>query len=253
MKFLRYISLILICLSYFSCHKKKHDPDPCASLHKVTANFYIYEDFQAWAISSWKTYDTDTVFTSEVQFTATEDNATYKWIIGGGTYTQKSFELDFTGAPLGTIIPITLIVTKTPDKACFPNDDGVDTLTRSMYLANAYSQSMIKQGKYHGYWEENPLDTFTIDIEMKYDTISSLNELYLIGMNKSSTCGTFCYSNIGYKEILFASKGAYCSYPVGSIFSTGNGKSIRIEYNLENKNTNPYSYINHTFIGTKVP
>jgi hypothetical protein len=233
------------------CHKHK-EPDPCASLHRVTADFNTYEDFGA-VIDGWVAYPTDTFCTAWLRFEAKEEGATYKWIIGADTYTQRSFTLHFGGSvPRGTNIPVTLIVNKTPDNSCFPDDDGIDTLTKNIYYAHTCTEGLVN-GKYQGYWEENPSDVFIIQIEpCKYNPQSFINELYLTNMDKSDTCGTFCYSYIGYKKIKFASQGDYCSYPVGVAFVNGDNNSIIIDYNTQEGN-NPYTYPQHRFIGTKVP
>jgi hypothetical protein len=172
------------------------------------------------------------------------------------TYTQRSFTLHFGGSvPRGTLIPVTLIVNKTPDNSCFPDDDGIDTLTKNIYYADPCTEGLLN-GKYQGYWEENPSDTFTIQIEpCKYNSQSHGNELYLTNMDKSDTCGSFCYSYIGYKQIVFnAEFAAYCHFPNdGFISLNGNNNSIIIDYSLQAGNFGSYYNVKHRFIGTKVP
>ena len=134
----KHICLLLLVLAMGlggQCKKKCYDPtnpqcedyDPCYGKKKVSAQFTIHEAV-ANRSEEWKYYDTDTIFTDAAYFTALEDNAQYEWHIGADVLTTK--KVTRTQFPRGQTIPITLIVTKTPDKSCFPNDTGRDSITR---------------------------------------------------------------------------------------------------------------------------
>jgi len=131
MKLLSKILVLGIIVSLLqSC---KHDPeDPCKSLRPVSAAFTIYETFPYVTPSAWKPYDTDTIRTFGATFTAVEEGASYEWTIGSETIRTRSFyRQDF---PINVPIPVTLKVTKNPNRNCFPTDSGVATKTRRFVL-----------------------------------------------------------------------------------------------------------------------
>ncbi|MBI1307386.1 MAG: hypothetical protein GC181_12350 [Bacteroidetes bacterium] len=58
------------------------------------------------------------------------------WLLGSEVITEPYFTRDFsdTKATGENDIPITLILRRQPDKSCFPDDDGIDTLTRYIHF-----------------------------------------------------------------------------------------------------------------------
>ncbi|HHB77964.1 MAG TPA: hypothetical protein ENK85_01870, partial [Saprospiraceae bacterium] len=133
------IQLLLIGWLGFSmmgCHGCK-DPDPCEEATEVTADFTIMENGYPNNLSGgldtlFKPFDTDTVRRTRIIFSALEEDAEYTWIIGAETLHTRVVQR--SGFPKGETIPITLIVKKTPNAMCFPNDDGIDTLVRYMHV-----------------------------------------------------------------------------------------------------------------------
>jgi hypothetical protein len=113
-------------------------------------------------------YDRDTY--TYVYFKANLAGASYEWQIGnnGIVKTGKEFSLLFSYR-VGTI-PVRLIVHKAPNKYCFPNDDGIDTVVRYLTVDNVEPHPLF--GEYKGYSLSNPSEQFTI----KMDT-SRFNEL----------------------------------------------------------------------------
>jgi hypothetical protein len=105
-----------------------------------------------------------------VHFKAKLDGATYEWQVGnnGTVQTTKSFSLQFSYR-VGTI-PVRLIVHKTPNPYCFPNDDGVDTVTKYLTITNVEPHPYF--GKFKGYCLSKPEETFTIQIDTtKFNSI----------------------------------------------------------------------------------
>jgi hypothetical protein len=113
-------------------------------------------------------YDRDTYRT--VHFKANIAGASYEWQVGnnGTVKTSKEFSLLFSNR-VGTI-PVRLIVHKAPNKYCFPNDDGIDTIVRYLTVDNVEPHPLF--GEYKGYSLSNPSEQFTI----KMDT-SRFNQL----------------------------------------------------------------------------
>jgi hypothetical protein len=240
--------LLILIIVLISCHK--HHEDPCASLHPVSASFVTEEDL-SYAAQGWIYYSSDTIATYKVRFTASEDNATYLWLIGSGTYTQKSFSLNFPTTLTNQSIPITLIVSKTPDKNCFPGDDGKDTITKTIHFVN-YKNAVIN-GQYQGYLEGNPSDTFTVTIDplRPGGLFAGDSSLYITNLTRG--CGRyFCYGpypNYGYKEINFGDNVADCYSPVGNIRTNGSNNKIIINYSTADATWT--KSIAYKFYGTK--
>jgi len=67
----------------------------------------------------------DTCRVGQLQFSLKDNSAEpVKWKVGGDTttFTKKYFTLWFSDSIAS--LPVTCIVTKTPDTKCFPDDDG---------------------------------------------------------------------------------------------------------------------------------
>ena len=243
-----YVMILLLASLTISCHKHK-DPDPCSGKNPVSSSFNTEEQF-SYVVHNWTPYNTNTVNTNVVTFTALEENATYKWLIGAGVYTDQSTTITFPDSFLTgmAMVPVTLIVNKDPDKSCFPNDDGKDTITKYIHFTN----TTLTLGKFQGYWESDPSVTFTVNIN--YKQISSIPgdvEVYFQGFDRD-TCGIFASNTeIAYKEIVFATyASSTCSTLNGKAMIGSDDNSITIDYTSENP-----SHVKNTykFIGNRVP
>jgi len=141
------------------------EPDPCAEENPVTATFKIEETFQLPNLlpESWEFYDTDTVNTYYVMFTAIEENAEYEWQLGAETITDRTFTR--SGFPRGVNIAVSLKVTKAPNLDCFSDDDGVDEVTRSFFVTENFICDTQVSGTFEGFDEvdENNSRILTFD------------------------------------------------------------------------------------------
>ena len=135
--------------------------DPCTAKAPVSAAFHMYER-QAGALmpDGWVDYDTDTLIGSAIEFKALEENAEYEWRLGLETIRSRSFVRH--SFPEGVPLTVALIVKKIPNTYCFPDDDGIDTVTRTFvnYAGNAYCRenriiTPIK-GRYKGVFNTEP-------------------------------------------------------------------------------------------------
>jgi hypothetical protein len=132
------LNLLLVMLA---C-KKIEQPEmsqlnqECDCAKEVSADFVI-EEMTRWPGASLnRLTETDTIFKNKnVQFRALEDGASYTWYIGqeiiDGQITGRFFEESLAGMN----IPITLVVKKKPNKICFPQDDGYDSITKIMHVS----------------------------------------------------------------------------------------------------------------------
>lgn len=159
---------------------KKEQPQPDASLNcdcakEVSADFkmgevfgeqFIELDTIAMPISYYDGNPANFGYlnTVYVHFSADIKNAiSYEWQVGSNSITQttKDFGLYFSDT-IGTI-PVRLIVHAKPNKICFPNDDGVDTLVKYLTIRNVIPDPLT--GKYYGYNTNDPTHLFTIEMD----------------------------------------------------------------------------------------
>ena len=155
-----FLALALL-LSLGSCRKKKcYDPtnrdcenyDPCYGKKPINANFIFGEILVGPDLINGQSYFIcqDTIFMSggvnrrgfnygiRMKFQALESSAKYTWKLGSETILDNEFERSFGETAPPGVYKATLIVEKTPDAACFPKDDGKDTITKKFTLMPHY-------------------------------------------------------------------------------------------------------------------
>jgi hypothetical protein len=188
------LSLLLLMIGLGSqCKKKCYDLsnpdcenyDPCFSKQATNADFKIEE----LVGSHW--FETDSVNgrLNTIRFTATQTAASYTWLIGSEVIHDKSFTR--TRFPANRWINITLIIQRTPDKQCFPNDDGIDTLVKKMYVWHdeiewdpTLSYRMLVHpfpvyGTYYGALKSAPYSKFYATV-MDTNWMQSTNAPYIV-------------------------------------------------------------------------
>src|SRR5690606_9243363 len=124
--------------------------------------------------------ETDTIFKDKnVRFTAKEKNAEYTWYMGTEILTDSVVQRYFGDDLAGANLPITLVVKKQPNKLCFPNDDGYDSITKYIHVANLpildcpNANYGTLQGDYRVKSEHLP-DSFDIQIYFTCTTVLNL-------------------------------------------------------------------------------
>ncbi|NJN78718.1 MAG: hypothetical protein HC803_10675, partial [Saprospiraceae bacterium] len=223
----------------------------------VTSSFVISEllpyAYTRWENEGffWEQRNSDTVYSRNLEFEAPEGMDKYTWVIGSEVLhdrviVRKNF-------PPNEIIPITLIVERTPNRECFPNDDGIDTLVRNLFYEDDYYNSLFF-GEYKGHFLRLPNDDFIIKFEGKPPfTIgdTSFTEYARFG-NLFQACQEVVFMTGGLNAnrfLLFETGnltqgGGSCGSPMGKIKVTGtNDEKIRIEFR----------YINGDNYGPEVP
>ena len=248
--------ITFLSITLFSCCKdepKCQDPtkiecenyDPCYSIKPISASFKILETVSGYA-PYWQNYDTDTLASSYASFVADVDGAEYKWEIGAKTYTDKSFSQSFIGVADKTVIPVTLIVKKQPNKSCNPNDDGIDTITRKLVIRNECKLfSFYETKRYNGSFTDSPKDTFTMSFYRDTTTWTSYDviEPLLKGTRFFESSRT----TYGYRQIEFSSD-ASPSYRGRAFLKQNDSIEVHFEYYLPL--TDPKKL--KTFLGKKV-
>jgi len=143
-------------LGLAACHRDSPAPNPCLSQLANPLRFRFLEGYG--------TPTPDTAYTKQdITFEGPGAPYTsYKWKVGNDArvFTKQKFSLYFYDTELGRY-PVRLIAKRPLNKACFPNDDGVDTLTQVLTLVPLSRRSPL-YGKYLGANSDAPTDTFTI-------------------------------------------------------------------------------------------
>ena len=144
--------------------------DPCLGVAKTSADFKIEERTGSYWV------ETDTVERySRVRFTALQEADSYRWLIGADEFNEKSFTL--SNFPYNSWIGVTLILKRTPNKACHPNDNGIDTVYRRFYvwpegyyLDPSLFRFLVKNpypiyGTYYGALKSSPNNRFEVTLK----------------------------------------------------------------------------------------
>jgi len=185
---------ILLCI--ISC--KKIQPNlsdgkkGCDCAKEVSADFlmgemygnqFIQLDTIAMPInySNGNPQNFDYTNTVQVYFSAKNKKAdSYEWQVGNNliSQTESDFSLYFDDT-IGSI-SVRLIVRSKPNSICFPSDDGVDTIIKTLTIKNKSPHPIV--GKYYGYNTNDPLNTFTIEIDTaSISTPTNLGSPYSCG------------------------------------------------------------------------
>ena len=165
MKTFAFFCLFLTFTVFIQNCKDEPLPDPCKGVTPVSADFSFYELVVSYD-HDWMPdifIETDTVYsTSLVEFRPKNKNYDYyEWHIGAEVLKSKSVRRsDF---PQDRQINITLIVKSKPNKDCYPEDDGIDTITKTFFSLGTVAHDP-KIGKWYGYYNDNRADTGTVEI-----------------------------------------------------------------------------------------
>ncbi|GAB4404802.1 MAG: hypothetical protein OHK0053_30460 [Microscillaceae bacterium] len=234
------------------------EPNPCQGKASVSAAFIIQEAPYNWFADEWTYYDTDTIVTYRAIFTATEEDAEYEWILGSETIHEPSFYRE--AFPENTPIPVTLKVRKTPNQACFPDDDGEASLTRFFVFINETKAAYI--GRYWGVNLDKPEQSFEVGIlsdtfpDSRYpdERILRITNLYQDGY-KVDYDNRFDVQR-GYKQLYFGFHYNFdCYQPIGTARVHGPANdSITIDYTITRLPDNDYhdDRLPKTFKGKRI-
>lgn len=208
--------------------------DPCwDATEPVKASFTMSERY--WFANGVKELfvqkDVDTAMINAIEFEAPEGFDKYTWLIGAEIIHDRIFERG--GFPRGESTPITLIVEKTPNRLCFPEDDGIDTLTRHLYITGHHRCSTLVQGKFEGYFEHQPNTKRTVEFKICSDRPRGGWGMFAYGL--TDDCDSVGIDDLifRYKEINFWGGGwsSDCGVPFGSAeIAPDDNNAIKIEY-----------------------
>lgn len=145
-------------LTLSSCRHESSLPNPCqgSSANPLAFHYLEYTG----------TPTADTAYNNQV-ITFVGPGApytSYQWQVGPSTTrTTQQFALSFDDQALGAIA-VQLIAHRPTNTACFPHDDGIDTLAQVLTLMPRPSLQAPIYGKFQGANRSAPHDTFTVQI-----------------------------------------------------------------------------------------
>lgn len=202
MKSLKFFFLIILTgyliFSSTSCKKEKcQDPsnkdcenyDPCYGQEPVTAKIEIAQFFPASSHPDFKNiaFIEDKFIPGYIQFYCPVPNAKCTWKLGAETITVPKFQRSFSDSLPKGIYTVQLIIEKEPNKACFPNDDGVDTLIKTFEIVPVCKT--LTMGVFKGIWEGN-----------KDSVIFSIRPVNVFNQKDSCKLYTYRFTNFWLKQ-----------------------------------------------------
>jgi hypothetical protein len=184
-------SCCLLAIAW-SCRDKPIGVDPCSGVPVPPTDFKMYtvlkqrsnsgikdtfrvpEDIERFYYHSLLGVDESI----DIYFEASPNADSVRWKIGTDTrvFSQRKFFLKFQSAV--DKIEVRLIQRRPPNRICFPNDDGIDTLYKTFYVANGEITQPIL-GQFKGYIIGSERDTFTVTTHY-FATTPGLEGYYFI-------------------------------------------------------------------------
>jgi hypothetical protein len=156
--------------------------DPCLSQAQTSAIFRIDQLVTPQGSNGYFEYveGHTKLAMGEIKFSALFSANEYRWYIGAEKLSDSSFSRSFSPPSALFDLPITvsLAVEKIVDTACFPNDIGYDSISRTFILQRKCDY--LIDNTFRGYWENNPSDSFEVNIDYYHPNDSLSLECFKI-------------------------------------------------------------------------
>jgi len=234
--------------------------NPCDCATEVVADFDMLEISGQTGGIFEKTTPTDTILKNKsVRFLAKDSTAEYTWYIGSEVLTDREVVRYFDQSLSGQNIPITLVVKKDPNNACFPNDDGYDSIVKILHVSQfpIDNNPIYDYGSIDGTYRvksEHKVDSFDI---VFYTTIISGTKKFNIENYDGNGSNCINQADIGdivnYRQI--GAKGGtsttQCDYIRGNIHNRLDGVT-EMNFSFGSNNVNASYYYERTYLGRKL-
>ncbi|MEZ4775013.1 MAG: hypothetical protein R3D00_17650 [Bacteroidia bacterium] len=246
-----FCGVILLLLTALLTGCKCDDPtnpecpnyNPCMEEVPLNADFVMEESFSSDIALPLQ----DTMYKlSQLLLTAVQEMESYEWIIGTDTNHRKtpSVVIEF-GYPYGPI-PITLIG-KRKSSACFPGDDGIDTVTKTVYVVDLFDLPLW--GKYRGQTTSRVVDSFTVELAVEWDTFMARNIAVMNNFFPDCHTRNFRVGATGFD--LYATEGWDCEHY--TVTGTGKLSPSKDTLDVYFYRAIGNSYVQDTFTGIRIP
>lgn len=207
----------------FACNPKEEiaPENLCALASATSASFTIKEATYTQIIEPQLAdflMDTDSVYFSSVYFEALQQDAdSFIWQIGTEPESRygKQVNIVFPDILRGTNFTIRLIVKRKPNTRCFPNDDGVDTVTRRFYFMR-FNEPLSWEGTYFGSDDDKPDSIYTVVLGHNYDEAEEENIIKVFGVPRGckDSINEWNGGFVGYKNLNFFRNGLGCNQKI---------------------------------------
>jgi hypothetical protein len=232
--------------------------DPCYVVEEVSADFDILERLgpvPPWSDSFSIVHEVAGF--NLIKFKAHQQNLKkYTWYIGSEVVTDSNevsriFKRNNNppGGPWldpGTEISITLIVESTPNLECFPDDDGIDTITKTFTVVDQCDYWV--DGTFRGAWaDEQGTDSFDVVFQFVPNGNTECVDLQVSNLNNNSQCS----DAYGGKMFPFSSTRLTVELTIPCATPFGKGGIGHLRYNPEdNSVVIDYDYFTFSSDGT---
>lgn len=229
---------------------------PCDCATEVSAEF-LMEEMTEPNVNFAEYTNTDTIFKGKnVRFTALEEDAEYTWYLGTEVVTDQQVTRYFDDALAGTNHTISLVVRKTPNTNCLPNDDGYDSISKTLHVSNLpiYNSPDAILGPVEGDFRVKSAhlpDSFDIHIDVTY-----ISGVSYFNIENYDGFGSDCIHQAEPKSSNYRQMFGF--YGVGTLVCDAMKGDVHIrldgivEMNFTFFNPNDPNYVSRQYLGRKL-
>jgi hypothetical protein len=229
--------LLFFALAFLtSCHKEQailpNGLNDCGCAEETSADFFMEEESVNVPSVAYYT-DTDSIQRNKnVRFKVKQDGGTFKWYIGSEILETPEVTRFFATSTVGLTVPITLVHKRKPNKICFPNDDGYDSIVKYLTITSypIDNGSDFDFGSIEGSYRVKSThltDSFDVEIQIVKDGLGLSKVNFYNYDGQGSNCLNQIEMNSGsnYREIFLNGGTAtlVCDYLRGRIKNQING------------------------------
>ena len=243
-----FLTLALVSTSCKKEPPKCYDPanpdcenyDPCYGVEKLSAAF-VMEDVAITNDSGTQYIAEDSIFRgTDINFRSTYTGIEFKhtWYVGSQVLNGWQVSRSFFKVARPTTITIRHVLEYPPDTACFPEDDGIDSVSQTFYLIE-YWDELATFGTFR-VANESSTDSFDFRIRKILSDGSrapygawGTNTIFLNFNNNQDSIANlisyFAVNTVGFIE------GIDPDYPSGKMVVNPTTKEVKLEFSIKNQ------------------